>query len=68
VNSKGLPSLLRLAVIMREFDEEMLLARPPGAVQKVLFAPLAAVGHRLGYRGWYPDYTSEPLAKDPPTR
>ena len=68
VNSKGLPNFLRLAVIMQEYDEEMLLARPPTVVQKALFAPLAAVGHRLGYRGWYPDYTSEPLAKDLPTR
>lgn len=64
VTSKGLPNLLRLAVIMREYDEEMLLARPPAAVQKALFAPLAALGQRLGYRGWYPDYTSDPLAKN----
>lgn len=64
VNSKGLPNLLRLAVIMREYDEEILLSRPPPAVQRALFAPLAALGHRVGYRGWYPDYTSDPLAKN----
>jgi len=68
VNSHGMPNLLRLAVIMREYDEEILLARPPAAVQRALFAPLAALGHLMGYRGWYPDYTSEPLAKIQPTR
>ncbi len=68
VNSKGLPNLLRLAVIMREYDDEILLSRPSAAVQRALFAPLAALGRRVGYRGWYPDYTSEPLAKNPPTR
>jgi hypothetical protein len=45
-----------------------LLARPPVVVQRALFAPLAALGHLLGYRGWYPAYTSEPLAKIRPTR
>lgn len=68
VNSKGLPNLLRLAVIMREYEDEMQLARPPAGVQKAVFAPLAVVGRRLGYRGWYPDYTSEPLAKEQPAR
>lgn len=66
VNSRGLPNLLRLAVIMREYDDEILLARPPAAVQRAPFAPLAALGHLLGHRGWYPDYTSEPLAKTRP--
>jgi quercetin dioxygenase-like cupin family protein len=67
VNSKGLPNLLRMAVIMREYDEEILLARPPAAVQRALFAPLAALGHLLGYRGWYPDYSSDPLGRIRPS-
>jgi hypothetical protein len=53
-----------MAVIMREYDEEILLARPPAAVQAALFVPLAALGRLLGYRGWYPEYTSEPVAKN----
>ena len=63
VNRKGLPNLIRLAVIMREYDEELLLARPSAVVQKAVFAPLAAVGRSIGYRGWYPEYTSEPLPR-----
>ena len=57
-NSKGLPNLLSMAVIMQEYAEEMRLARPPARVQRALFAPLAILGRRLGYRGWYPEYTS----------
>ena len=58
-NSKGLPNLLSMAVIMQEYAEEMRLARPPARVQRALFAPLAILGRRLGYRGWYPEYTSQ---------
>ena len=53
-NSKGLPNLLSMAVIMREYEAEMQLASPPAVVQRALFTPLALVGRTLGYRGWYP--------------
>ncbi len=62
-NRKGLPNLLSLAVLMREYDKEMRLARPSAAVQRALFGPLALLGRSLGYRGWYPKYTAEPLPK-----
>ena len=57
-NRKGLPNPLQLAVLLGEYDEEIRLARPPAAVQKVLFAPLARLGRTRGYRGWYPEYSS----------
>lgn len=60
-NRKGLPNPLRLAVLMREFEDEVRLARPPFAIQKVLFGSLGMVGRVLGYRAWYPRYTVEPL-------
>lgn len=63
-NSRGLPNPLRLAVLMREYQDEVRLARPPAAVQRALFTPLAALGRALGYRGWYPAYSADPL---PPT-
>lgn len=66
-NSKGLPNLLSMAVILREYSEEIRLARPPAAVQTVVFVPLALLGRGLGYRGWYPKYSAEPLAR-PSTR
>jgi mannose-6-phosphate isomerase-like protein (cupin superfamily) len=62
-NDKGLPNLLSMAVLMREFDAEMQLARPPAVVQRALFIPLALIGRTLGYRGWYPRYTSEPMPR-----
>jgi hypothetical protein len=52
-----------MAVLMREYDAEMQLARPPAVVQRVLFTPLALVGRTLGYRGWYPRYTSDPMPR-----
>jgi quercetin dioxygenase-like cupin family protein len=60
-NRKGLPNLLRMAVIMREYEDEIRLARPSARTQRAIFGPLAVVGRALGYRGWYPDYTSDPL-------
>jgi quercetin dioxygenase-like cupin family protein len=62
-NSKGLPNLLSMAVILREYDAEMQLARPPAVVQRAVFTPLALIGRALGYRGWYPRYTSEPMPR-----
>jgi quercetin dioxygenase-like cupin family protein len=55
VNPKtGLPNPLVLALIMREFRDEIVLARPPVPVQRVLFGVLATVGKLFGYRGRYP--------------
>lgn len=50
-NRRGLPNPLQLAVLLREYDKELRLARPPAAVQKLLFAPLAGLGRMRGYRG-----------------
>ncbi len=49
-NDKGVPNLLRVALIAREYDEEYRLTSPPRAVQKILFGILAPVGKLLGYR------------------
>lgn len=54
---------LTMAVLMRECDAEMQLARSPAVVQRALFAPIALVGRTLGYRGWYPRYTTEPMPR-----
>ena len=62
-NSRGLPNLLSMAVIMREYEGEVRLARPPFVVQRALFGPLALLGRSLGYRGWYPEYTAQPLER-----
>ncbi len=61
VTRKGLPHLLQMAVILREFEPEMRLAQPPSGVQRALFAPLAVLGRLLGYRASYARYSSKPL-------
>ena len=67
-NSKGLPNPLSMAVILREYRDEVRLARPPAPLQNALFGSLAVVGRRLGYRGWYPKYTTEPMPRPPTPR
>jgi quercetin dioxygenase-like cupin family protein len=54
VNDRGVPNLLRAALIAREHREEYRLVSPPRAVQRVLFGSLAAVGKLLGYEARYP--------------
>jgi hypothetical protein len=50
VNDKGVPNLLRVALIAREYEDEFRLASPPWAVQRVLFGSLVPIGRLLGYR------------------
>jgi quercetin dioxygenase-like cupin family protein len=54
VNQKtGLPNPFVMALIMREFEDEIYLAQPPLPVQRVLFSVLGAIGRMCGYRGRY---------------
>jgi mannose-6-phosphate isomerase-like protein (cupin superfamily) len=57
LNAKGNPNPLQLAVIGREFAEEGRATRPPAAVQRMVLAPLAALGRLLGHRGIYERYS-----------
>ncbi len=54
-NSAGAPkNPLLLALIMREFEEEIYFVSPPLFVQRVVFGALAGVARLLGYRAEYP--------------
>ena len=54
-NRAGAPrNPLRLALILREFEEEIYFVRPPLAVQKMILGALARVARLLGYRAEYP--------------
>jgi quercetin dioxygenase-like cupin family protein len=54
-NRAGVPkNPLRLALILREFEEEIYFVRPPLAVQKVILGALARVARLLGYGAEYP--------------
>ena len=63
VSRRGLPNVLQLAVIAREFEEEGYGTRPPLTVQRAVLGPLAAIGRRRGYRSWYPDYSDPQVAR-----
>jgi quercetin dioxygenase-like cupin family protein len=49
----GLPSPLQMALIMRAYRNELILARPPRPVQTVLFGLLAPIGRLIGYKAEY---------------
>lgn len=55
-DEKGMPGLLQLAAISREFEDAIVFRRPPRIVQRALFGVLAPLARRRGYRGVYPRY------------
>lgn len=56
-NGKGMPNLLQLAAMTREFSDVVRFTRPPLAVQRLLFGVLGPLARRAGYRGSYPEYS-----------
>ena len=58
-NNNGVPNLLQIAVLFREYDREFRLSKPPYPLQKILFSILAPLGRLSGYRAKYDEY-SEP--------
>ena len=45
---------LRLALVLRHFDDEIRFVRPPLVVQRAILGPLASLGRVLGYRAECP--------------
>jgi mannose-6-phosphate isomerase-like protein (cupin superfamily) len=54
--ASGMPGLLQLALLAREFRDVIVFTRPPRAIQAPLFAALTAVGRMRGLRAVYPEY------------
>ncbi len=54
VDDKGMPNLLQMSLVGREFLDTVRFKSPPPAMQKVVFAALAPLAHALGYRATYP--------------
>jgi hypothetical protein len=54
-NAKGIPNLLQVAVLGQAFRQEFMAESPPPVVQRVVFAALAPLAWRLGYRATYPE-------------
>ena len=55
-NPKGMPGLLQLALIGREFGDVIRFTKPPPRVQGPIFAVLGTIGRRRGMSGIYPAY------------
>jgi quercetin dioxygenase-like cupin family protein len=66
-NAKGMPNLLQLAVISKEFEDVVQFMNPPIWVQRVLFGLLAPLGRLFGYRASYPHHIAavESVAVEP---
>ena len=56
VNSKGLPNLLQLGVLIATTMPATYLAGPPMVLQRVLFGTLGWLGRIAGYRTAYPEF------------
>lgn len=50
----GLPNLLQMAVLLRAYRHEIILAQPPQVVQTLLFGALAPIGRVFRYKAEYP--------------
>ncbi|HZE04921.1 MAG TPA: cupin domain-containing protein [Solirubrobacteraceae bacterium] len=61
-NSKGMPALLQLALLAREFSDVIVFRSPPPAVQRVAFGALAPLARWRGYRATYPQISRTVLA------
>lgn len=67
-NDKGVPGLLQLAMMGREFSDMVQFRKPPPVLQRMLFAVLGAVAGPLGYRGTYPELSRSVDAPRYPAR
>lgn len=65
-NARGLPNLLQLALLLREFRDVIRFTRPPQVVQAALFGALAPLARLLGYQGSYPEYLTRRSATGVP--
>jgi mannose-6-phosphate isomerase-like protein (cupin superfamily) len=61
-NSKGMPHLLQLVLIAREFSDVVVFRSPPQGLQRTVFGALAPLARRRGYRATYPQLSRTVLA------
>jgi quercetin dioxygenase-like cupin family protein len=59
-DTTGMPNLLQLAVLSREFKDVIRFLKPSRFVQEVFFSMLAPLARLLGYQGSYGTYLSRP--------
>ncbi len=61
-NAKGMPHPLQLALFAQEFSDVIEFRRPPPTLQQAIFATLAPLARRRGYRATYPQLSRTVLA------
>ncbi len=61
-DSSGMPNLLQLALSAREFADVIVFRSPPPVVQRAMFAAIAPLARRRGYRATYPQFSRSVLA------
>jgi hypothetical protein len=61
-NPKGMPYLLQMALVGREFGDVIVFRSRPLAVQRVVFGMLAPLARWRGYRATYPQLSRTVLA------
>jgi quercetin dioxygenase-like cupin family protein len=55
-NEKGMPGILQAALLANRFSHVYRIARPPYAVQKIVFATLTPLSYLAGYRPCYKEF------------
>lgn len=64
--ASGEASLVRMAVLMREFREEWTPVFLPWVVRLLVLPVLALLGRLRGYRWWYPEFSPDGPVEPPP--
>ena len=65
---KGVPRPLQLAVSASAYRDVIELASPPPALQRAIFAPLAAIGRARGLQPYYERYAHSDVVVEPDPR
>lgn len=55
-NEQGMPGILQVALLASRFSHVYRIARPPYAIQKVLFSALTPISYMAGYRCCYKEF------------
>lgn len=65
-DSRGLPGLLQLSLLVAEFRDVIRFTHPPQVVQVLVFGLLAPIARLLGYQSSYPEYLARRAATGVP--
>lgn len=55
-NEQGMPGLLQIALLANKFSHVYRIAKPPYAIQKIIFTALTPFSYLAGYRSCYKEF------------